>query len=134
MIGGHLPTPKSASLTISNPVMQDDYTWCVQKAKYFPMIFNWFLGMSPGCWIAMIFGVGYGSAFLFYILFQFDSKDTRYEDRDFHYALFFVTLPAVTGMNQRFSLKSMLPRAYFVLLVQLCFVYWQVAFFQIIRR
>lgn len=133
IVGGQLMTPKSASVAISNIYSQDDYTWCVQTAKIFPMLINLFLGMSPGCWLVIVFGVGYVSGLLFYIMIQFDLNYTHRNHRDWHYTTLLIAMPAVIGMNLRYLPKAMLPRLFFLLLMQMCFIYWQLCFYNTVR-
>lgn len=111
------------------PYDQDDFTWCVQKAPKLPWIFSLVTALSPTVWLLLIFGYGYGSGFLLYLMIQFDEKYEQRNNRDWHYMTWLVALPSVLGTSQRFrphSVKIRFIYSFFLIamifLVQYAFV------------
>lgn len=111
---------------------QDDLTWCIQKAKNLPMIFNIFVSATPECWLLLIFGVGYTCGFLFYIMIQFDLKYEKRNQRDWHYTTWLISLPSVIGVNQRFQPKSHSLRFFYGFYLVVAMFAWQNIFLLVI--
>lgn len=88
---------------------------------------------TPVCWIIIIFGVGYVSGFVIYIMIQFDSEYSHRNQRCWHYTTWLVTLPAVIGINQRFHPKYYPLRLFYGLLLLNSFVIWQIFCYNMIR-
>ncbi|XP_055309007.1 uncharacterized protein LOC129572917 [Sitodiplosis mosellana] len=133
-IGGFFPNPtNSTEYIFSKPYYQDDLTWCIQKSKNFPMVINVFLAATPECWILLIFGIGYVSGLLIYIMIQFDFKYENRNQRDWHYTTWLVALPAVIGLNQRFHPKSMSIRIFYGFILIMMIFLWQIVFYFGIR-
>lgn len=133
-MGGLIPDSISQkSFDISRPYLQDDLTWCVQKSKNHPLILNVFWVATPECYILIIFGVGYPIGLIYYIMIQFDMKYRNRNQRDWHYSMIVIALPAITGMNQRFQPQHMVLRFFYAFILFMSFVYWQIFFFFLIR-
>ena len=113
---------------LSKPYYQDDLTWCIQRAKWFPMILNLAAAAPPEIWICTIFGIGHGTALVFYIMVQFDSKYKQRNNRDWPYMLFVVAFPAGIGINQRFQPKSILFRIFYGFILIMSLFIWQILF------
>lgn len=105
--------------------------WCVQQTGYFSHILKWSLIFTPSVWFILIFGIGYVSGFVIYLLIQFDLKYKHRNQRDWHYTHWLITLPAVIGVNQRFHPKSTPLRMFYLLLVVSMMFAWQILFFSI---
>lgn len=114
--------------TISKPYYQDDLTWCLRRAKMFPLILNLAAAAPPEIWICTIFGIGHGTALVFYVMVQFDSKYKQRNNRDWSYMLFVVAFPAGIGINQRFQPKSILLRLFYGFVLIMSLFIWQILF------
>lgn len=121
------------SLTPSRPYSQDDLTWCVQKARYKPRILNFLLVVTPTVWLVQIFGIGYISGFLIYIMIQFDLDYRHRNQRDWHYTTWLISLPAVIGVNQRFQPKRFTLRIFYFFFLVNTFIGTQIFFFYVIQ-
>lgn len=102
-IGG-LPThsSKNTNLAPSIPYYQDDFTWCIQKAKFFPLYVNYFFITEYKVWcilVALLIILGT----LFYVMIQFDTMYPQRNNRDWVYTTLFVVLSAYLGMSPRFQ-------------------------------
>lgn len=127
IVGGHFPNERLLeSFTASIRYYQDELTWCVQKAKPYPKIFNIFFAATPELWFILIFGVGYVSGLIIYVMIQFDLEYENRNQRDWHYTTWLVALPAVIGINQRFHPKSVSLRLFYVFLLVMNIFIWQV--------
>lgn len=134
MVGGLFPNSTTLSVFAgSRPYLQDEFTWCVQKSKTYPMIINAFLAVSPTCWFILIFGIAYGLTLLIYIMVQFDLKDNHRNKRDWHYILIMITIPAIVGLNQRFKPKSTSLRFFYAFILIMMLFIWQIVYFKAIR-
>lgn len=102
---GRLPLGHSSndSASFSIPYFEDDWTWCVRNAGYYPLYLNLFLLAKPECWIGIVFGFGYVTGYILYIFIQFDEKFKYRNFRDWHYTTWLISLPAVIGVNQTFK-------------------------------
>lgn len=133
-MGGYFPNLTSLNkFAISTFYSQDDFTWCVQRAKFFSFLLNLFLMAQPEVWLLIIFGVGYVLGFVLYIVIQFDLKYEKRNRRDWHYTTLLIMLPAVIGINQRyqpgfFSLKVV----YFIISIS-CVAFFQIFFYEMVR-
>lgn len=104
MIGGlYLDSYNSTESTVSIPYFQDDFTWCVQSAKFRPWILSPMTAMTPAVWLLVIFGYGYVFSFVLFLLIQFDKKYKKRNNINWHYALWLIILPSVTGMGKPFQ-------------------------------
>lgn len=112
----------------SKPYYQEDFTWCIQRAKYFPLLLNLAAAATPDIWIICIFGVGHTTALIFYVMVQFDSKYKHRNNRDWPYMLFLVSLPAGIGINQRFHPKSVIFRIFYGFVLIMSMFIWQICF------
>lgn len=92
------------------------------------MLVNTFLAATPASWLTLIFGVGYGSGLLLYIMIQFDLEYEHRNHRDWHYTTWLIALPAVIGVNQRFHPKHSAIRLYYGLMLLVMMVVWQSLF------
>lgn len=90
-------------MTRSTTYYQDELTWCVKRATFFPIYVNMFICVAPEVWLILIFGIGYSCIFIIYIFIQFDKKYKQRNHRDLHYTTFLIVLPTVIGINQRFK-------------------------------
>lgn len=134
MVGGIFPNSTlTATLAASKPYHQDELTWCIQRAKYFPSVIRIFMVATPECWILAIFGIGYLSGFIIYLMIQFDLKYKHRNRRDWHYAQWLIAVPAVLTMNQRFQPFYAPLRMYYVLLLIFSVFLWQIVFFHAVR-
>lgn len=129
LAGGLFPHRNSpAPFTLSKPYYQDDFTWCVQKSKNWSMFLNLFAAASVECWFLIIFGVGLGSAFVMYIMIQFDLEYSMRNARDWHYMTWLVGFPMLIGFNQRFQPKSNTLRIFYGFLLIIMVFAWQTFF------
>lgn len=120
-------------LSFSKPYYQDELIWCIQRAKYYPWVINILWAATPECWILLIFGVGYISGFVIYIMIQFDVKYKNRNQRDWHYTTWLVALPAVIAVNQRFRPTYWPLRMFYWLLLITMVVLWQIILFHCVR-
>lgn len=131
MVGGLFVDFKNTSdLIRSIPYYQDDFTWCIHKAEFFPTILNFFAIAPLGIWLSLFFGFGYGWGLILFIMIQFDRKYDQRNNRDWHYTTLLITLPAVIGLGQRFHPISNQVRLFYglmllsmVVFMQICFVF-----------
>lgn len=129
MIGGYFPNITSPDdFTITRPYFQDDLTWCIQKSKNVSWFISLFLAAAPECWVLMIFGVGYFSMLVIYIMIQFDLKYNHRNSRDIHYLTLSVVLTALIGTNQRFHPKWFPLRLFYGYLLLVMVFAWQTFF------
>lgn len=134
VVGGIFPNATfSTVFKLSRPYVQDDLIWCIQTAKYYPWILNILFAATPECWLTLIFGVGYISGTVIYIMIQFDLKYKHRNQRDWHYTTWLVALPAVIAINQRFRPVYGPLRWFYALLLITMFFLWQIVFFFGIR-
>lgn len=82
----------------------DDYTWCVQRAKYLPLLIS-------TVWILVV-GLGYVNGLILYFLVSFDSKREN-RNLDLHYTTYLISLPAWIGFSQRFHPKNWSLKVYY---------------------
>lgn len=130
LVGGLFPhSTFPDTLAISQPYYQDNLIWCIQRAKNVSWMWNIFLAATPECWLTLIFGVGYISGAVIYIMIQFDSKYKRRNQRDWHYTTWLIALPAVIAINQRFQPTYGPLRVFYVLLLLTMFILWQIILF-----
>lgn len=92
------------------------------------MLVNTFLAATPECWLFVIFGVAYGAGSLLYIMMQFDFEYTHRNDRDWHYIIWLIMLPALLGVNQRYHPHHSLIRLFYGSLLVLMVFAWQPLF------
>lgn len=131
LLGGRFPnTTLLNSYATSKPYIQDDLTWCVQKAKNVPKLLTVYFAATPEVWLILIFGVGYISGLVFYIMIQFDLEYKHRNQRDWHYTTLLIALPAVIGINQRFHPKYTSLRLFYLTLVIMNIFNWQVLLFK----
>lgn len=105
------------------PYFQDDFTWCLQKAPKMLWLLSIMTALSPTVWVLVIFGYGYVSGFLLYLLIQFDEKYEQRNNRDWHYTTLLISLPSVIGTSQRFrphSIKIRFIYAFFLIAMIFC--------------
>lgn len=120
-------------MSFSRPYYQDDLIWCIQRSKYYPWVVNILWAATPECWILLIFGVGYISGFVIYIMIQFDVNYKNRNQRDWHYTTWLVALPAVIAVNQRFRPTYWPLRMFYWLLLITMVVLWQIILFHCVR-
>lgn len=134
MVGGIFP-PRTLpnDVVISKPYIQDDLTWCVQKAKFYPIDLNIFLFESGESWILYTFGVFFGIGIVVYFFMQFDLEYQFLRQCDWHYATYLVSLPICIGVNQRFQPKHSALRLFCFFMIMINFVAWQMKCFKAIR-
>lgn len=113
-------------LDFSYPFYQEEFTWCVQKARNISMFVSITCAAKSEIWILLIFGVGYGSGLLLYIMIQFDLKYKHRNNRDWHYTTWLIALPAVIGVNQRYHPKYGPIRLYYGFLLIMMVFAWQI--------
>lgn len=130
LVGGIYPNVTTFGITsISRPYSQDDLTWCIQKAKYFPLLISFAFIAKPECWILYIFGVGYTVGFLLYLYVQLDFEYKHGNQRDWHYTTWLISLPIVIGINQRFQPKRQSLRFFYLWCLLCMMMAWQQIFF-----
>lgn len=135
MAGGLFPklTPRDP-LTASKPYYQDDYTWCIQQAKYFSHIYNFLLAATPECWIIYIFVFGYGTGFVLYLLLQFDLEYKQRNVRDWHYTTWLIALPIGIASNLRFQPKYWPLRLFYAYAMVCGVVVWTIGFTYVLEK
>lgn len=113
--------------------MEDDLTWCIQKAKSFPKFAQIALIGTPEAWFGIIFGYGYISGFLLYIMIQFDKEYKRKNCRDWHYTTWLVALPACIGISPRFYPKDYRVRVFYAFMLVTATFFFQMGFCYVYR-
>lgn len=111
---------------------QDDLTWCIQRAHYFPLSFSFFF-IAPPCYWFLLFAVGYTSGTFLYILIQFDTKDKHRNKRDWHYTCMLIVFPSALGMNQNYNPYHQMIRYFHVQFSALLLLLWPVLFLNILK-
>lgn len=99
------------------PYFQDDFTWCVQGAKKRPWLFSPMTAMTTTVWLVIIFGYGYITGYVLFLLIQFDSKYKQRNSRDWHYTTWLVSLPSFIGLGQTFRPVAWKVRLFYGLLL-----------------
>lgn len=94
---------------------------------YFPL--NIFYAATPECWILIIFGIGYTTGWILYIMIQFDLKYEKRNQRDWHYTILLIALPTVIGISQRFHPKSGSLRVFYCFMLITSIAIWQIVLF-----
>lgn len=118
------------------PYFQDDFTWCLQKAPKMLWLLSIMTALSPTVWVLVIFGYGYVSGFLLYLLIQFDEKYEQRNNRDWHYTTLLISLPSVIGTSQRFrphSIKIRFIYAFFLIAMIFCVQYATVNMYKFVQ-
>lgn len=106
----------------------DDLTWCVRKAEFMPLLTSQILFFKPEPWLLIIFGYGYTSGFLLYLLIQFDLQYEQRNIRDWHYTTWLVALPACLGMSPSFRPVNTTSRIFFAFMLISAFFFFQITF------
>lgn len=128
-IGGIFPTETIFQQTRMSVIYAgDDLTWCVPKAGIMPMYLSQMLFMDPGPWFLIIFGYGYISGFLLYLLIQFDPNYEHRNCRDWHFTTWLVALPACINMSPNFYPVKGTTRIFFALMLVSAFFFFQIIF------
>lgn len=114
MIGafGKLPDVDQQNFMSSQPYYQDDYTWCVRRAKLLPLDLNVLQVCSLFAWI-MVICHGLVQGVILNIFLQFDRKYVKRNHRDIIYAVLLISFPSVIGVSQRFQPKNIFLRIYY---------------------
>lgn len=116
---GGLPTHLFGldNLTSSTSYYQDDLTWCIQRAKFLPLYFNYFYITDTIVWLIIVILL-LTLATVFYLWTQFDLK---YKYRNHHdwFSLCFAVLGAYLGISPRFKPMHTVPRVLYALLLLL---------------
>lgn len=134
MVGGVFPNVSFIDkFTISSSYYQDDLTWCIQRSGYYSMIISFFLIATPECFILIVFGVGYFTGLLLYVIIQLDVKYVYRNQRDWHYTTLLIMLPAVIGVNQRYQPQRIVFKLLFFVIIMACVVHWQLFFYALVR-
>lgn len=134
VIGGIFPNVSFLEdFTLSTAYYQDDFTWCVQRSKFYPVILNFFLIATPECFILIIFGVGYVTGLILYAIIQLDVEYKYRNQRDWHYTTLLIMLPAVIGVNQRYKPKHFAIKILYFVIIVACVVHWQLFFYALIH-
>lgn len=116
MLGGlpqYSSDPKCFNSSIS--YYQDDYTWCVQRAKFLPLVISVVRIATPTVWLLVV-GLGYVNGLILYFFVQFDPKPQN-RKLDLHYTTYLISLPAWIGFSQRFMPKHCPLRIYYIITV-----------------
>lgn len=100
------------SFTLSTPYIQDEYTWCIQRAKLLPLDLNMLQLFSILIWIIIACQVLMQSIVLSFLI-QFDRKYKQRKHRDLVYSTLLISLPSIIGISQRFHPKNSLLRIYY---------------------
>lgn len=111
--------------TSSLSYVSDDYTWCVQRAKFLPLWVSFFRIASPNVWIACV-GLGFVNGIILFLFVQFDSKP---ENRrlDLHHTIYLISLPAWIGISQRFYPKHWPLRLYYMITLIYGMIFFAIA-------
>lgn len=114
MIGafGKQPNIDQQNFTSSRPYYQDDYTWCVRRAKLLPLDLNVLQMCSFFVWFMVVLH-GLVQGVILNIFLQFDRKYVKRNHRDIIYAVLLVSFPSVIGVSQRFQPKNIFLRIYY---------------------
>lgn len=115
------------------PYSQDDLMWCIPRAKTIFKMFSLLLIISPSVWFILIFGIGYGSGVLLYIMVQFDRNYKQRNQRDWHYTVWLIMLPAVIGTNQRYQPQQLAFKIFYFVILFTSMLMWNEIFFEMIR-
>lgn len=89
----------------------DDYTWCVQRAKFLPLAISFFRMATPGAWVLAV-GMGYMNGLILYLFVAFDSKREN-RKLDLQYTTYAISLSSWIGVSQNFSPKYWPLRIYY---------------------
>lgn len=92
------------------------------------MYLSQMLFMNPESWFLIIFGYGYTSGIVLYLLIQFDVKYDHRNSRDWHFTTWLVALPACIGMSPNFRPVNGTTRIFFALMLMSAFFFFQIIF------
>lgn len=127
IVGGLKPNRTiSSNFILSSPYMQDNLTWCLQKATAKSWIMSFMTAISPATWILLLLGPIYGTSCILYLMMQFDRNYEQRNNRDWHYTVILIALPMLTGLNQRFQPKSWSIRVFYGCMVLSMFAFAQI--------
>lgn len=104
---------KPMGLKISVPYLQDDLVWCIQKAKNYPLIYQWLLISDKYGWFCGVFLYGYGCGTVLYILISLDKHLNKGKTYDFHYVIWQITLTAFFTMAPKFKPSNTIVRIFY---------------------
>lgn len=114
---------------MSVPYINDDMTWCIQSAKFYPKWVTMLLCFKPEVWLFIIFVYGYGNGIILYFLIQFDKNYVQRNIRDFHYMTWLISLPMTIGLCPGFRPMSGKVRAFYAFMLMIDLILFQIAFF-----
>lgn len=89
-------------LQLSVSYLQDQLTWCIQKSKNYPLIYQCMLILDKYVWCYLVFIYGYVCSIIVYILISLDEYYNLKNHCDFHYTVWQVTLTAFFGLGPKF--------------------------------
>ncbi|KAG4079216.1 hypothetical protein HA402_004591 [Bradysia odoriphaga] len=129
-IGGIFPKENALehNISMSATYASEDLTWCVSKARMIPMYLNHMRFMNLDSWFLIIFGYGYTSGLILYLLMQFDLKYEHRNCRDWHFTTWLVALPACLGMSSNYRPLNGTTRIFFALMLISAFFFFQITF------
>lgn len=90
----------------------DDFTWCVQRARYLPYLYSFVRIASPAVWLLVV-GLGFVNGVVLYFYVQLDS-DSSNRKLDVHHTIYLISLPSWIGVSQRFHPKYWPLRLYYM--------------------
>lgn len=115
MLIGGMPQFKSGSEYYNSSLsyLSDDYTWCVQRAKFLPIWKSFFRIATTEVWLLLV-GLGFVNGLVLYFFVQFDTKPEHHK-LDLHYTIYLISLPAWIGVSQRFRPNYWPLRIYYMI-------------------
>lgn len=118
-------THDSEHFNSSIAYFDDDYTWCVQRAKILPLFISFMRIADPATWL-LIVGSGYVNGIVLYFFVKFDTK-TKHHKLDLHHITYLISLPSWIGVSQRFHPKYWPLRLYYFSTLLFGIVFFAVA-------
>lgn len=106
----------------------DELSWCVRNAGLMPLVLAQLHLMDPDTWFLLIFGYGYVTGTLLYILIQFDLEYKHRNCRDWHRIVWLVALPACLNLSPGFYPVKTTTRTFYALMLVAAFFFFQIMF------
>lgn len=93
-----------------------------------PLFLSQMLIFEQETWFGIVFGYGYISGSLLYLLIQFDLNYEQRNNCNWHYMIFMVALSAGLGVSPSFRPKDGVVRIIYGLMLITAFLFFQIAF------
>lgn len=125
-IGGYPIFSKCSEMIVpSISYDQDDFTWCIKAAGHYPIFMNLILIQPLAFWIIEVLNILVIGTII-YIYIPLDVEDKFRNNRDWHYSVFLIVLPANIGIPRRYSPRLNRMRCYYAFVPLFSVVFYSV--------